>query len=119
MKVKKVCSETLGKSELQELERMSNEKCKAELKDTIMANRINVKGDSLVSFNEAVYVRAKITIMKNMLQQSQKDIAIRYLKKVIFGHNRNYRMQALLLERAAKLMLVGSEGMLTATDFTK
>ena len=71
-----------------------------------MANRVSIAEDGLIAFSEQVYVRAKILIMQSMLKQGSKDIAIRYLKKVIFNHNRNYRVQALLLERAAKLMLL-------------
>ena len=44
-----------------------------------------------------------------MLSVGQKQIAIRYLKKVIFDHNRNYRVQAMVLERAAKLILRGGQ----------
>ena len=73
---------------------------------------------SIVSFSEAVYVRAKTQIISHMLSAGQKLIAIRYLKKVIFDHNRNYRVQAMVLERAAKLILRGGENGLSIKEFT-
>lgn len=47
---------------------MSNELCKKELK-ALIANQVNIADDSLTSFAEAVYVRAKTLIMFTMLKQ--------------------------------------------------
>lgn len=70
------------------------------------------------TFNEHVYVKAKIAILGHMFASGQKDIAFKYLKKAVFGHNRNHRVQALLLEHTAKLMISAGEW-LTIQDFTK
>ena len=40
------------------------------------------------------------------------------MKKAVFSHNRNYRVQAMLQEKAAKLMLQ-TDGNLTVRDFIK
>jgi len=70
------------------------------------------------TFSESVYVRAKIAILGHMLASGQKEIALKYLKKAIFGHNRNHRIQAMLLEYTAKLMFSAGE-MLTILEFTR
>lgn len=109
----------MAKDKLSNLESLSNELCKDELK-AIIADRITQGKDSTVPFSESIYVRAKITIMRHILREGQSDIAIKYLKKVVFGHNRNLKLQAMLLERAAKLLLQSySTAGISITDFTK
>ena len=78
--------------------------CAKELKE-IVAKSLSFEESSLVCFSEKVYVRAKVTILGQMLRMGKQDIALKYLKKVVFNHNRNYRVQSRLLERAAKLMI--------------
>lgn len=51
-----------------------------------------------------------------MLEQGHKDIAIKFLKKAVFEHNRNHRVQVMLLEKSAKL--TASES-LSIRDFTR
>lgn len=107
----------LSKVDLANLERLSNELSKKKLK-AIIADQITVAADSLVAFSESVYVRAKVTtIMMHMLMGASKDIALKYLKKTIFDHNRNFRIQAQLLEKAAKLMVTST--LITMKDFTQ
>ena len=84
----------------------------------MVAKSLSFEETSLVCFSEKVYVRAKVTILGQILRSGKKEIALKYLKKVVFSHNRNYRVQSRLLERAAKLMIQG-ENTLTITDFTK
>lgn len=98
-------SPDLSKVALASLEKLCNELSKSSLK-ALIANQITVDSDSLTSFYENVYVRAKVTfVMRHMLSAGQTDIAVKYLKKAIFDHNRNFRLQAMLLEKAAKLMI--------------
>ena len=52
----------LNKSQLSELEKLSNELSKTELKD-IIANLVSIADDGHIAFSEIVYVRAKILIM--------------------------------------------------------
>ena len=87
------------------------------MKSMLVADTANLKK---ATFTERVYVRAKITIFGHMLEEGQKEIALKYLKKVIFDHNRNPRVQALLLEKTTKLMLQGrASEILSIQDFTR
>jgi hypothetical protein len=52
-----------------------------------------------------------------MMRSGKTEIALKYLKKIVFSHNRNYRLQAKFLESVAKLMIQG-ECPFTMTDFT-
>ena len=56
-------------------------------------------------------------ITKHMLEQNQPDFAIKFLKKAIFEHNRNFRLQAALLQKASKLTI--SVDALSPIDFTQ
>ena len=94
----------MDNSELSSLEKASNELCVRELKE-ILAKTLGFEETSLVCFSEKVYIRAKVLILGQMLKGGKKEIALKYLKKIVFSHNRNYRVQTQLIERAAKLMI--------------
>merc|ERR1712060_200808 len=98
------------------IEQLSNQLSRSELK-ALIADRITIDPSSLTAFSEKVYVRAKILITKHMLEQNQPDFAIKFLKKAIFEHNRNFRLQAALLEKASKLTI--SVDAFSPIDFTQ
>ena len=103
--------------QLKQIEQLSNELSNSELKGLI-ATKVSLEGRDPTIFSEKVYVRAKLLVTSAMLEKGQTETALKYLKKTIFSHNRNFRVQAQLLERAAKLLLRGQNS-LSVKDFTK
>ena len=104
---------SLTTEQVQSWEALSNELCSDELKK-IVAMTIGIRD---ATFSERVYVRAKLAIVAHMLDQGHTEIALKFLKKAVFEHNRNHRIQAMLLEKAAKLTTTTER--VSIRDFTR